>query len=505
MLARVSAAAVLGIQAFPVLVEADLQSGLPSFSTVGLPDEAVRESRDRVRAAITNSGYAFPAGRVTVNLAPADLRKEGSGFDLAIAVGILAAEGLVRLDSEGDLMLVGELSLDGGLKPVRGVLPVAIAARERGYRGVVLPPESAAEAALVREVEVYPARRLEDVVASFNGEAPLPRSVPTEPAAAAGAVEALLEEVRGQEFARRALEVAAAGGHNILMVGPPGAGKTMLSSCLPGILPPLAFEEALETTRIHSVAGLVTPQEPLVRRRPFRAPHHTVSYAGLIGGGAHPRPGEVSLAHNGVLFLDELPEFSRSVLENLRQPLEAGEITISRAAISITYPARFMLAAAMNPCPCGHHGDPARECRCTPAEVVRYRTRISGPLLDRVDVHVDVPALAYRDLAGDATGEGTAAVQARVAEARQIQRERLFGSAVWCNAQMSARQTREHCRPDDAGSRLLEGAMRALHLSARGHAKVLKLARTIADLEGSGSIRAAHVAEAIQYRTCDRV
>jgi magnesium chelatase family protein len=350
MLARVSAAAILGIQAFPVLVEADLQAGLPSFSTVGLPDEAVRESRDRVRAAITNSGYAFPSGRVTVNLAPADLRKEGSGFDLAIAIGLLAAQGLVRLEAAADLLLLGELSLDGGLKPVRGVLPVAIAARDHGYRGVVLPPESAAEAAIVREVEVYPARRLEDVVTAFNCGPPLARATSTIPSDAGATVETQLEEVRGQEFARRALEVSAAGGHNILLVGPPGTGKTMLSRCLPGILPRLDFEEALETTRVHSVAGLLSQERPLVCHRPFRAPHHTVSYAGLIGGGAYPRPGEVSLAHNGVLFLDELPEFRRSILENLRQPLEAGEVTIARAALALTFPSRFVLAAAMNSC-----------------------------------------------------------------------------------------------------------------------------------------------------------
>ncbi len=352
MLARVRAAAVLGVQAFPVLVEADLQSGLPSFATVGLPDEAVRESRDRVRSAIMNSGFPFPAARVTVNLAPADLRKEGSSFDLAIAIGLLAAQGLANAEVAADLLLVAELSLDGGLKPVRGVLPMALAARAGGFRGLVLPPENAAEAALVREIEVYPARTLAEVAAFLNGEQVLVRAQSAEQEDNAVAGDGALEDVRGQEFARRALEIAAAGGHNLLFVGPPGSGKTLLTRCLPGILPPLSFEEALETTRIHSVAGLVSPERPLVRRRPFRAPHHTVSNAGLIGGGSHPRPGEVSLAHNGVLFLDELPEFPRRVLENLRQPMEAGEVTIARAALTLTYPARFMLAAAMNPCDC---------------------------------------------------------------------------------------------------------------------------------------------------------
>jgi magnesium chelatase family protein len=470
------------------------------FSTVGLPDEAVRESRDRVRSAITNSGYAFPAARVTVNLAPADLRKEGSSFDLAIAIGLLAAQGLASAEAAADLLLVAELSLDGGLKPVRGALSVALAARERGIRGLVLPPGNAAEAALVREVEVYPARNLAEVVAFLNGERALKRAAAAEQEDADEAGDVALEEVRGQEFARRALEIAAAGGHNLLFVGPPGSGKTLLTRCLPGILPPLSFDEALETTRIHSVAGLVTPERPLVRRRPFRSPHHTVSHAGLIGGGSHPRPGEVSLAHNGVLFLDELPEFPRRILENLRQPLEAGEVTIARAALTLTYPARFMLAAAMNPCKCGFRGDRLRVCSCTPREVDAYRSRISGPLLDRIDLHVEVPALAYEELAVAPAGEGTPTVRARVERARAMQRERLGKSTIYCNAQMGARDVREQCRHDEGCARLLEGAMRALGLSARGYARVLKVARTIADLAGEGRIGIAHVAEAIQYR-----
>jgi magnesium chelatase family protein len=504
MLARVRAAAVLGVQAFPVLVEADLQAGLPTFSTVGLPDEAVRESRDRVRAAIMNSGFAFPAGRVTVNLAPADLRKEGSSFDLAIAVGLLAAQGLARAEAAADLLLIGELSLDGGLKEVRGMLPIALAAREQGARGMVVPPGNAAEAALVREIEVYPAKTLAMVVAFLNGEEAIERAAGAGEEEPEGEESVALEEVRGQEFARRALEIAAAGGHNLLFVGPPGSGKTLMTRCLPGILPPLSFEEALETTRIHSVAGLVSAKQPLVRRRPFRAPHHTVSNAGLIGGGSHPRPGEVSLAHNGVLFLDELPEFSRRVLENLRQPLEAGEVTIARAALTLTYPARFMLAAAMNPCPCGYRGDRARACRCIPIEIDRYRGRISGPLLDRIDLHVEVPALEYRELAEAPAGEGTATVRGRVGAARLRQRERLAGSAAFCNAQMGARETRRWCAPDEGGARLLEGAMRALGLTARGYARVLKVARTIADLAGEERVCATHVAEAVQYRSMDR-
>ncbi len=505
VLARVHAATVLGIHAFPVEVEVDLQDGLPSFATVGLPDAAVRESRDRVRAALINSGFPPPEGRVTVNLAPADLRKEGSGFDLAIAVGLLAAAGRLPLSPPSDFLFVGELSLDGGMKAVRGILPMALAARERGFRGLVVPPSNGPEAALVRDLDVYTVRSLGEAADFLVGDKELqPFKGGSEAVAPVVGEGEDFGDVRGQEAARRALEVAAAGAHNVLMVGPPGAGKTMLAHRLPGILPAMTFEESLQTTRVRSVAGLLSPERPLVRERPFRAPHHTVSNAGMAGGGSHPRPGEITLAHKGVLFLDELPEFSRSVLEVLRQPLEAGEVTISRAALSLTYPADFMLVAAMNPCKCGWLGHPIKECRCTPRDVERYRGKISGPLMDRIDVHLEVPALEYREFMEGGSGEKTETIRERVKGARAVQQERFAGNGTAVNAAMGSPQVRAHCRLDRESDTLLCSAAETLGLSARGTTKILKIARTIADLAGSKEISPEHLAEAIQYRSLDR-
>jgi magnesium chelatase family protein len=504
-LARIHSAAVIGIHAFPVEVEVDIQEGLPSFSTVGLPDAAVRESRDRVRAALVNSGFEFPSGRVTVNLAPAGLRKEGSGFDLAIAVGLLSAAGSVPLERGEGILMVGELSLDGSLKAARGILPVALAARDRGFHSIIVPPPNVMEAALVREVAIFGASTLRDVAAFLCGEGDLAGSDPTPRVeTSVGDDEPDFADVRGQDAARRALEVAAAGGHNLLLSGPPGAGKTMMARCLPSILPPLDFEEAIAATRIHSVAGLLSAESPLVRQRPFRAPHHTISSAGLAGGGSHPRPGEVSLAHNGVLFLDEFPEFSRSVLEVLRQPLEDGTVTISRAALSLTYPARFMLVTAMNPCPCGHLGDTRRGCRCSSHEVWRYRGRISGPLLDRIDLHVEVPAPGYEELRGEGRGESSQETAGRVKEARDRQQQRRGELSPGDNASLSPSQVRKHCRLDSRSEQVLRAAVERLGLSARGTWRALKVARTIADLAGAEEIREECMAEAVQYRSLNR-
>jgi magnesium chelatase family protein len=503
-LARVHSAALLGIHAFPVEVEVDLQRGLPSFSTVGLPDVAVKESRDRVRAAILNTGFPFPEDRVTVNLAPADLRKEGSGFDLAIAVALLTVGGHLSTVPPDDMMLLGELSLDGGLKAVRGVLSAAITARERGYRRLIVPPANAGEAALVRDLTVYYARTLGEVAAFFREEKGLPEAEEGGGSELPVADPPDLADVRGQEGAKRALEVAAAGGHNLLMAGSPGAGKTMLARRLPGILPPMTFDEALETARISSVAGLLSRERPLARERPFRAPHHTVSYAGMVGGGARARPGEVTLAHNGVLFLDELPEFPRRVLESLRQPLEDGHLTIARAALALTYPAQFMLLGAMNPCPCGWRGDGRRVCRCTPHQIQRYRGRISGPLLDRIDVHLEVQGLEYHELTGDATGERSEVVAERVRKARDLQVRRLSGGEGRCSAAMTAPRVRKHCPIDGKSDSLLRAAVERYGLSARAVTSVLKVARTIADLADSEKIRHDHLAEAIGYRCLDR-
>ncbi len=508
MLFRVHSAAVFGIKAYPISVEVDLSSGQKlNLMTVGLPDAAVRESSERVKAALRNCGFFLPAQHITINLAPADLKKEGSAFDLPMAVGILGASGCVHRQNLSAFLFMGELSLDGSVRPVKGALSMAAMARERGMNNLIVPEANAREAAIVDGVQAFPVHSLSQVVELLNGKEPLvPVTVDRDRLMARqNPYDMDFRDVKGQYQAKRAIEVAVAGGHNIVLIGSPGSGKTMLARRLPTILPPMNLEEAIETTKIHSVAGLLGNKAGLIAARPFRAPHHTISDAGLIGGGTVPRPGEVSLAHNGVLFLDEFPEFHRHVLDVLRQPLEDGEVTIARASMSLTFPARFMLAAAMNPCPCGYYGDPTHACKCTPQMIQRYLARISGPLLDRIDLHIQVPAVKYKDLIQDEKCEDSAAIRKRILAARRIQSMRLGSFGVFCNARMVPAMIRAYCRLDGESERQMESAMTRFGLSARAYDRILRVSRTIADLENEERIRAHHVAEAIQYRSLDRV
>lgn len=507
MLATVLSSAVLGIDAYIVKVEIDVADGLPYFSTVGLPDSAIKESKDRVTAAIKNTGFYFPPSRITANLAPADIRKTGSAFDLPIAIGVMAATNQVDINSLENTMILGELALDGNIRSIQGGLPIAIAAKENGIEKLILPAENSKEAAIVEGLQVYPVDSLNEAVDFLNAStdiSPEPPTLSTNVEKETKTSYLDLLDVKGQEHVKRAVEVSAAGGHNLIMIGPPGSGKTMIAKRIPSILPELSMDESLETTKIQSIIGILPSDTPLVSTRPFRSPHHTISDAGLIGGGNVPRPGEVSLSHNGVLFLDELPEFRRNVLEVMRQPLEDGHVTISRAAASLTYPANFMLVAAMNPCPCGFFSDPNRECKCTPKQIQTYISRISGPLLDRIDIQVEVPAVKYAELSAEVTGEPSEIVRKRVEAARRLQHQRFDGTAMHANANMESKQIREYCKIESQAQDLLRIAINQLGLSARAYDRILKVSRTIADLDQNPNIEPVHVSEAIQYRSLDR-